>query len=87
LRRERGLTVLSALHDLTLAAQFCDRLVLLAEGRVVAEGRAAAVLTEGTIREHYGATVRVIPDQTGGVVVIPVREAVAALDQRRDLGT
>ena len=73
LRRRRGLTVLSALHDLTLAAQYCDRLVLLAGGRVAAEGPARAVLTEGAIREHYGAAVRVLDDGSGGVVVIPIR--------------
>ena len=32
LRHEQGLTVISALHDLTLAAQFCDRLVMMAGG-------------------------------------------------------
>lgn len=74
LRTERGLTVISALHDLTLAAQFCDRLVLVAGGRVVAEGAASVVLTEGAIREHYGASVRVLEDGDGGVVVIPVRD-------------
>ena len=40
LRRERGLTVLSALHDLTLAGQFADRLILLGEGRAVSIGQA-----------------------------------------------
>lgn len=74
LRRARGLTLLTALHDLTLAAQFCDRLLLLADGRVVADGPARAVLTEGTIARHYGATVRILDDGDGGIVVIPVRE-------------
>lgn len=73
LRRSLGLTVLSALHDLTLAAQFCDRLVLLSAGRVAAEGAASAVLTEDAIRDHYGATVRVLNDLDGGLAVIPVR--------------
>ena len=39
LRREHGLTVLTTLHDLTLAGQYADRLALLADGRVVAAGR------------------------------------------------
>lgn len=73
LRRRRGLTLVSALHDLTLAAQFCERLVLVADGRVVADGPARAVLTEGAIARHYGATVRVLDDGDGRVVVIPVR--------------
>ena len=73
LRAERGLTVLSAMHDLTLAAQFAERMVLLAGGRAVAAGPARSVLTEGTIREHYGASVRVLEGPDGGVVVIPTR--------------
>jgi len=73
LRRERGLTVVSALHDLTAAAQTCDRLVLFSGGRAVAEGTAPVVLTESRIREHYGASVRVLEDGVGGIIVIPPR--------------
>lgn len=72
LHRERALTVVAAMHDLTLAGQFCDRLVLMDEGRIVAEGRAEAVLTEEIIRLHYGAEVRVIADAEG-VAVVPVK--------------
>jgi iron complex transport system ATP-binding protein len=75
IRRSCGLTVVATLHDLTLAAQFCDRLVMVAGGRVVAEGSPRAVLTEGTIRDHYGAQVRVLDDGVGGVVVIPSRDS------------
>lgn len=73
LRAERGLTVLSAMHDLTLAGQFAERLVLLAGGRAVAAGSARSVLTEGAIRDHYGATVRVLETPEGGLLVIPTR--------------
>jgi iron complex transport system ATP-binding protein len=73
LRAEHGLTVLSAMHDLTLAGQFADGLLLLSRGRAVAEGPARAVLTEGSIREHYGARVRVVEDPRGGILVIPTR--------------
>jgi iron complex transport system ATP-binding protein len=72
LRRERRLTVLSAMHDLTLAGQFADRLYLLDGGRVVASGPATSVLTEGAIRRHYGATVQILRGDHG-VVVIPTR--------------
>ncbi len=82
MRRERGLTVLSAIHDLTVAAQTCDRLVLLSEGRIVAEGSARVVLTEPRIREHYGAVVRVLDDGFGGVVVLPARAPVPVPDLR-----
>ncbi len=85
LRRMRNLTLLSALHDLTLAAQFCDRLVLVADGRVVADGPARTVLTEGAIARHYGATVRILDDGDGRVVVIPVRARKAAEHTTADL--
>jgi len=72
LRREEGLTVVSTLHDLALAGQYADRLVLLSHGRVVAAGSPAEVLTEDALAEHYGATAEVVtgPD---GVRVHPVR--------------
>jgi iron complex transport system ATP-binding protein len=72
LRSTRGLTVLSAIHDLTLAAQFCDRLVLLSEGQVAASGPPAVVLTEETVRVHYDANVNIVwlGDQ---LAVIPTR--------------
>jgi iron complex transport system ATP-binding protein len=68
LRVEHGLTVLSAMHDLTLAGHYAGRVVLLAQGRVVAQGDAASVLTVETIAEHYGAVVRVVDG-----AVVPVR--------------
>ena len=71
LRREGGLTVLSAMHDLTLAGQYADRLVLLDRGRVVASGRARDVLTRELIQEVYGAAVTVI--ENGALVVAPLR--------------
>lgn len=72
MRSARGLTVVSAIHDLTLAAQFCDRLALLADGALVATGTPHQVLTEETIRVHYDANVNVvwIDDQ---LAVIPTR--------------
>jgi iron complex transport system ATP-binding protein len=76
LRRELELTVVSAMHDLTLAGQFADQLVLLDGGRVAAAGPARAVLTEEVIARHYHASVRVLEDPGGGFVVVPVRRSV-----------
>jgi iron complex transport system ATP-binding protein len=73
LRVERGLTVVTALHDLTLAGQFAETLVLLDRGRVVGEGSASTVLTQGRIERHYDATVRVVEHEATGLTVIPVR--------------
>ena len=69
LRREEGLTVVAAMHDLTLAAQYGDRVVLVDRGRIVAEGSARDVLTSERVEELYGARVRVVDG-----VVIPVRQ-------------
>ena len=73
LRRQRGLTVLSTMHDLTLAGQYADRLLLLDGGRLVAAGQADQVLTRALITEHYGAEVHVVDAPGSGFVVVPVR--------------
>ena len=78
IRRARGITVVSALHDLTLAGQFADRLVLLDHGRVVANGRPEAVLTERTLGRHYGTDVHVLCTPDGQLVVVPRRRAAPA---------
>ena len=70
---EQELTVIAAMHELTLAGQYSDRLALLVEGRLVATGTAAQVLTERTISAHYGAEVRVIDMNGSGTAVVPVR--------------
>jgi iron complex transport system ATP-binding protein len=72
LRSSRNLTVLGAMHDLTLAGQYADRLVLMDAGRVVADGTPAAVLTEERINRHYDAHVRVSVFD-GSPVVLPAR--------------
>lgn len=66
LNREAGTTLLLVLHDLNLAALFCPRLVLLAAGRVVADGTPEAVLTSERLREVYRAPVTVQPDPVHG---------------------
>lgn len=72
LRRRLGRTVVSTMHDLTLAGQYADRLVLLDRGRMVASGPAREVLDEAHLSALYGASVRVVDD--GGVlIVVPTR--------------
>jgi iron complex transport system ATP-binding protein len=71
LRRD-GLTVVTTMHDLTLAGQYAEHVVLLDGGSVVAEGAAAEVLSAPNVAAHYGANVRVIEDESG-VFVVPVR--------------
>ena len=67
---DRGGAVVVAIHDLTLAAQYCHRLVMLAEGRGVVEGPPGAVLTRENIERVYGADVFVVPHPQGGTPVV-----------------
>lgn len=72
LRRTRCLTVVSTMHDLTLAGQYSESLVLLDRGRIVAAGAVDEVLTEANLGRYYGARVRVMRNGPG-VVVVPCR--------------
>jgi len=71
LRRDLGLTVLSAMHDLTLAGQYAARLVLLERGRVVVDGPPREVLTRELIAQVYGAEVAILGGET--LIVAPAR--------------
>ncbi|MEO3748504.1 ABC transporter ATP-binding protein [Plantactinospora sp. B5E13] len=72
LRRDDGLTVLATMHDLSVAGEYADRLVLMAGGAVVAAGPPREVLTGELLSTHYQARVRVI-DGEHGPLVVPVR--------------
>jgi len=74
LRSEQELTVIAAMHDLTLAGQYSDRLALLVAGRLVAIGPPADILTEPAIAEHYQARVMVVGLNGHGKAVVPVRK-------------
>ncbi len=73
LRRETGLTVVSAMHDLTLAGLYADRLALLHAGHLVVAGTAEQVLRAETLGEFYGVSVTVHHEPDGTVVVVPRR--------------
>jgi len=74
LREQQAITVISAMHDLTLAGIYADRLVMLDQGHVVAAGSAVEVLTAERLGEvfHVCVTVDVDPDD-GAVIVVPRR--------------
>ncbi|MFQ5457682.1 MAG: ABC transporter ATP-binding protein [Myxococcota bacterium] len=59
LAREKGVTIIAVSHDLNLAAEFCDRLALLSRGRIRAEGRPEAVISEALLEEVYRSRVLV----------------------------
>ena len=74
-RHAAGMTVAVVLHDLNLAALYCPRLVLMAEGAVMADGPPAEVLTEARVRAVYGAELRRLshPDHPGVPQLLPRR--------------
>jgi len=57
LNRERGLTIVMASHDMNLASEFCDRLILLKAGRIDRMGAPREVITKETIERVYGCEV------------------------------
>jgi len=64
-----GRSVLASLHELTLAGQWCDRVILIADGGIVAEGPPDAVLTPGNLATVYGVRARITVSDDGLSVV------------------
>ncbi|NKX93876.1 ABC transporter ATP-binding protein [Sanguibacter hominis ATCC BAA-789] len=73
LNRDLGRTIVMVLHDLNLAARYADHLVAMKDGRIVAEGAPADVVTEETVAEVFGLASRVVPDPVSGTpMVVPI---------------
>lgn len=73
LNRTRQTTVVMVLHDLNLAARYADELVVMAQGRIVASGNPAAVLTTELLREAFGLEALISPDPVCGTpMVVPI---------------
>jgi len=73
LHQQGGRTVVMVLHDLNLAARYADTIITMREGRVVASGPPADVLTPVLLREAFGLEAVVVEDPvTGGPMVVPV---------------
>ncbi|GAA2071319.1 ABC transporter ATP-binding protein [Williamsia deligens] len=70
----RGVTVLAALHDLNVAAQFCTDLAVVADGHIVTSGSPAEVLTVETVRRWFGIDCHVVSHPRLGVPQIIVDE-------------
>jgi len=69
LQRETGLTIVTTLHDLGIAGQFGDRVAVLHDGRLVAQGSPASVLTSETIGRWWGVAAETSVDEDGRVSV------------------
>lgn len=67
--RDLGVSCLAALHDLAMASHFVDRVFLMKEGRIVAGGTPAEVVTAGRIRDVYDVRADVRPASDGGLVI------------------
>ena len=68
-----GITVVSAMHDLTLAARFADRIALLVDGQLVADGRRATVLRPTCWSGTTACAVHVMRGPNGELIVPPAR--------------
>lgn len=70
--REQGITVISALHDLNLAARFADRIVVLSRGHLAADGPPATILSTRMLREVWGIVAELKRDgRTGAPYLVP----------------
>jgi iron complex transport system ATP-binding protein len=73
LHREEGRTIVLVLHDLNQAARYADHMVAMSDGRVVAHGPPAEIVTESLVEEVFGVVSRVVPDPvTATPMVIPL---------------
>ncbi|MGF6147771.1 Hemin import ATP-binding protein HmuV [Kingella potus] len=70
---EHNLVTLMVLHDLSLAAQFCDSVILLGGGKVRAEGKPQEVLDAGVIADLYKVSIELLYDSSGMPVIRPMR--------------
>jgi iron complex transport system ATP-binding protein len=69
------ISVIMSVHDLNLAARYADTLVMLKEGRIVAAGPPASLITTELIRDVYGVEARIIAGDGEGPIVVPLRAA------------
>ena len=66
--RDRKVAVCAVLHDLNMAARFCDRVVMMSRGRNIDEGDPSEVITEERVQNTFGVHARVRTDRDGGAI-------------------
>ncbi|RWR00471.1 iron-hydroxamate transporter ATP-binding subunit [[Pantoea] beijingensis] len=69
LSHQRGLTVIAVLHDINMAARYCDRLVALRGGEVIAQGSPADIMRSDVLEKIYGIAMGILPHPQGGAPV------------------
>ena len=71
----KGMVVIAVIHDLNLAAYYCDKICLLQDGKLISAGTPGQVLTPSNIERAFNITVEVMPNNiTNSLYVIPVLE-------------
>jgi iron complex transport system ATP-binding protein len=73
LNEASGITIVMVLHDLNLAARYCDEIVMIADGEVEAVGEPSEVFTEERVEKVFGLRSRIITDPVSGTpLVLPI---------------
>lgn len=68
----QGRTIVAVLHDLNQAARFADHMIMMRDGRIIASGEPASIVTSDRVREVFGLDCSIIPDpHTGTPLVVP----------------
>lgn len=87
LNDDESITVVVVSHDVNLAARYCERLVLLREGAIAADGEPRDVLRPGPLRDVYGVEVEIrVEPTTGRPFVVPLRPSASPLDSPSTAG-
>jgi iron complex transport system ATP-binding protein len=68
---DRGAAVLVVMHDLSLASRYADRIVLMRNGSVMADGTVASVMRQELLEATYDVPFAVVPDLDGTLLVLP----------------
>lgn len=69
LSQQRGLTVIAVLHDINMAARYCDTLVALRDGEMIARGEAGAIMQPEVLNRIYGIPMGILPHPDGNTPV------------------
>lgn len=86
-QREEGLTVVAVMHDLNLAALFCDRLLVLSEGCIVAEGPPEDILSAAMVDKVYQVKAHRVPHPDSGVPQLLLQRRKAESGDAKGIGS
>ena len=81
------MTVVAALHDLSLASQYCDRLILINSGQIHAQGTPGEVINSRNIKEVYGAEGCVYAHPVNGLPAVLIKAGSSKHAKPRDIAT